>query len=71
MKRETARANKKQYILRNTKEKLKELDGQRTTPKKKNLVKKLKSIIKWNLRSKHAPKRKKGYSEKKAESDDK
>jgi hypothetical protein len=71
MKRETARANKKQYILRNTKEKLKELDGKRTTPKKKNLVKKLKTILKWNLRKTHAPKRKKGSTEKKVESDDK
>mgnify|MGYP001298055486 CR=1 FL=1 len=67
MKRETARANKKQYVLRNTKEKLKELNGQRMTPKKKNLIKRLKGLIRWNLRSKHAPKKKKGsfiYSKK-------
>lgn len=60
MKKETARANKKQYILRNTKEKLSELEGERMTPKKKNLVKRLKTLIKWNLRKTHAPKVKKG-----------
>ena len=61
MKKETARANKKQYVLTNTKKKLAELEGQRMTPKKKNLVKRLKTIMKWNLRKKHAPKRQKGH----------
>jgi hypothetical protein len=60
VKKETARANKKRYVLKHTKEKLAQLDGKRTTPKKKNLVKKLKTILKWNLRSSHAPKRDKG-----------
>ena len=60
MKKETARANKKNYVLKHTKEKLAQLNGKRTTPKKKNLVKKLKTLLKWNLRSSHAPKRNKG-----------
>jgi hypothetical protein len=60
VKKETARASKKQYVLKHTKDKLKELDGKRTTPKKKNLVKKLKTILKWNKRGSHAPKRGKG-----------
>ena len=60
MKKETARANKKKYVLKHTKEKLAQLNGKRTTPKKKNLVKKLKTLLKWNLRSSHAPKRDKG-----------
>lgn len=60
MKKETARENKKQYVLRHTKEKLKQLESVRMTPKKKNLVKKLKTLLKWNLRSSHAPKRNKG-----------
>ncbi len=60
MKKETARANKKKYVLKHTKEKLAQLNGKRTTPKKKNLVKKLKTLLKWNLRSSHAPKRNKG-----------
>ena len=61
MKKETARADKKKYVLENTKKKLAELEGQRMTPKKKNLVKRLKTLMKWNLRKKHAPKRQKGY----------
>lgn len=70
MKKETARANKKKYILRNTKEKLSELEGERMTPKKKNLVKRLKTLIKWNLRKTHAPKVKKGRNaEKKVDLD--
>ena len=64
MKKETARTSKKQYVLKHTKDKLKELDGKRTTPKKKNLVKRLKTILKWNLRKTHAPKRNKRKSEK-------
>jgi len=44
--KETVRANKKQYVLKHTKDKLAELDGKKTTPKKINLVKKLKTLLK-------------------------
>ena len=64
MNKETVRAIKKQYILNHTKDKLAELAGQRMTPKKRNLVKKLKILLKWNMRKTHAPKRDKGVVEK-------
>ena len=48
--KETVRANKKQYVLKHTKDKLAELDGKKTTPKKRNLVKKLKTLLKWIMR---------------------
>ena len=48
--KETLRANKKQYVLKHTKDKLAELDGKKTTPKKINLVKKLKTLLKWIMR---------------------
>ena len=58
--KETVRANKKQYVLKHTKDKLAELDGKKTTPKKKNLIKKLKTLLKWIMRKTHARKRDKG-----------
>ena len=63
--KETVRANKKQYVLKHTKDKLAELDGKKTTPKKRNLVKKLKTLLKWIMRKKHARKRDKGVVKKK------
>ena len=64
MNKETVRAIKKQYVTKHTKDKLAELAGQRMTPKKRNLVKKLKILLKWNMRKTHAPKRDKGVVEK-------
>ena len=60
MKKETARANKKHYVLQHTKKKLQEIEdheGHQMNPKKKNLVKKLKGLMKWEERNKHTPKR--------------
>ena len=62
--KETVRANKKQYVLKHTKDKLAELDGKKTTPKKKNLIKKLKTLLKWIMRKTHARKRDKGVIKK-------
>jgi hypothetical protein len=62
--KETVRANKKQYVLKHTKDKLAELDGKKTTPKKKNLIKKLKTLLKWIMRKTHARKRDKGVVKK-------
>ena len=62
--KETVRANKKQYVLKHTKDKLAELAGKKTTPKKKNLIKKLKTLLKWIMRKTHARKRDKGVIKK-------
>ena len=62
--KETVRANKKQYVLKHTKDKLAELDSKKTTPKKKNLIKKLKTLLKWIMRKTHARKRDKGVVKK-------
>ena len=64
MNKETVRTIKKRYVLKHTKNKLAELDGKRTTPKKRNLIKKLKTLLKWNMRKTHAPKRDKGVTKK-------
>jgi hypothetical protein len=46
-------------VLKKTKDKLTELKDRKMTPKKANLVKKLKGLLKWHERKSHAPKRKK------------
>jgi len=55
----TAYALKKRVILKNTKQKLHELDkGELSPKKKKNLVSRMKNLIKWNGRETHSTKRK-------------
>ena len=59
MKKETLRSTQKAMVLKKTKDKLTELKDRKMTPKKANLVKKLKGLMKWHERKHHAPKRKK------------
>ena len=61
MKQKTAYALRKQVQLTSTVKKLKELewkDKDASPKKKKNLVKKLKNLMKWNGRETHKTKRK-------------
>jgi len=59
VKKETLRSTQKAMVLKKTKDKLTELKDRKMTPKKANLVKKLKGLLKWHERKSHAPKRKK------------
>jgi len=45
--------------MNSVKDQLDQLKNRKMTPKKANLVKHLKNLMKWNLRKSHAPKRKK------------
>lgn len=59
VKKKTLYSRNKAVILKKTKDKLEELNDRKMTPKKANLVKKLKGLMKWHERKHHAPKRKK------------
>lgn len=59
MKKKTLYSQSKEVQKKKTIAKLEELKDRKMTPKKANLVKKLKGLIKWQDRKRHATKRKK------------
>lgn len=59
MKKKTLISQSKEVQKNKTIAKLEELKDRKMTPKKSNLVKKLKGLIKWHDRNRHALKRKK------------
>ena len=59
MKKKTLYSHTKAVVLKKTQDKLEELKDRKMTPKKENLVKRLKGLMKWQDRKRHATKRKK------------